>query len=286
MMTDPDWLTQLIHGDREFSRQRYSQAQAHYEEAVKIAPNERVPHERLGNFYYFSGRMDASLKHLFQAFELGSTDPLVFFNLGRIYFLGHELLDRGRYFLDRALLLAPNSEALIGTYLGALFYLKGRADDAIELLLRLRLATPLREPLEFFLGCAYHDIGNDPHAERHFKHALALEPKNVETLLCLGNSQFRQKKYEDALNSYRKACEINPNYSPAWHNAGIAFQFLGRHPESSDFLKEAFSLKNKKEHSKRGTTEEPGLEKQTWQHVERLLLEGTIFRGQNPITLS
>jgi tetratricopeptide (TPR) repeat protein len=283
-MFSEDWAAYIEKGDLEFLRKHYTLAQENYEEALKLAPEKSLPYEKLGNFYYYSNRLELGFKHLIKAFELGSSSPMVFFNLGRIYFLGQELLDRGRYFFDRALALSPKNEPLIGTYLGVLFYLKGRVEDAGDFLSRYRLSTPLKEPLDFFLGCISHDLGVYEKAVKSFNHALSFDPKSEETFLMLGNSYFKMKNYKDALNSYQKAVELSPHYSSAWKNAATAFQYLGDPVKAGEAIKNASALK-KKSREKFSSAEEPGLDRHLWQHTEKLLLAWTLSSSDPPLVL-
>lgn len=276
-----DWLPTISKGDHALAHKRYTQAEALYAEAVQLAPTHFVPYERLGNFYYYTGRLDGALKHLLQAFELGSKDALVLFNLGRIYLLGQELFDRGRYFFERVLSISPNLEPLVSTYLGILLYLKGRPEESVEVLSRIRLATPFREPVEFFLGCSRCDIGKNEGAERHYQHALQLEPDNEETLLMLGNVQFRRKKYQDALASFERAISVKSDYAPAYQNVTVTLQFLGRPDEASAWMGKLRKIKRKSARRRTASVEEPGLERHIGSHLERLLFEGTMLRPKS-----
>jgi tetratricopeptide (TPR) repeat protein len=283
-MFSENWASFIERGDLAFLRKHYTLAQEYYEEALSLAPENPLPYEKLGNFYYFSNRLELGFKHLIKAFELGSSSPLVFFNLGRIYFLGQELLDRGRYFFDRALALSPKHEPMIGTYLGILFYLKGRVEDAGDFLSRYRLSSPLKEPLDFFLGCILHDLGSYEKAVKSFKQAISFDPRSEESFLMMGNSQFKMKDYAQALISYQKALEISPNYSSAWKNSGITLQYSGSPIQAGESLRKASALK-KKTREKFSSVEEPGLDRHLWQHTEKLLLVGTLTNGNLPLNL-
>lgn len=47
-----------------------------------------------------------------------------------------------------------------------------------------------------------------------------------------GDALFRDKKYEEALDCYLNATEINPELAPAWHNMGLICLMLGQQDEA------------------------------------------------------
>ena len=54
------------------------------------------------------------------------------------------------------------------------------------------------------------------------KKALKVDPKHVEVLYNLGLVQNQLKKYQDAITSFDKILEINPDDAPALNNRAIA----------------------------------------------------------------
>ena len=57
-----------------------------------------------------------------------------------------------------------------------------------------------------------------------------------------GNALFLDNNFEDALKSYVKAIEINPNYSDAWNNLTLAYFKLGRVKDAHSCLKKLKDL--------------------------------------------
>ena len=51
------------------------------------------------------------------------------------------------------------------------------------------------------------------------------------------------KKYDEALNTFSQALEINPNNPITWHNKGLTFARLNKLEDSIDCFNKALDLK-------------------------------------------
>jgi len=59
-----------------------------------------------------------------------------------------------------------------------------------------------------------------------------MEESSAESWLKKGDEFFQQKKYEEALESYLNATDIDPDLATAWHNMGLICQILGQREEA------------------------------------------------------
>jgi len=48
-----------------------------------------------------------------------------------------------------------------------------------------------------------------------------------------GNIFYQQREFNDAINNYKEALNINPNYAEAWYNKGNALMNLSTNNESN-----------------------------------------------------
>ncbi|HEX4342116.1 MAG TPA: tetratricopeptide repeat protein [Verrucomicrobiae bacterium] len=67
--------------------------------------------------------------------------------------------------------------------------------------------------------------------ERLFSHSAAVTEDNYVALTCIGLARFHDGQFEEATNYYSRALEINPGYSDAMNNMGVALQ--GKDDEAS-----------------------------------------------------
>jgi len=82
------------------------------------------------------------------------------------------------------------------------------------------------------LGRCYFLIGNEGEANRFYKKSLQIDPNHSRTYMLLGEMQYRQKKFEEALQSFTKAARLTRDNTEARKNIGAVLALLGRKDEA------------------------------------------------------
>ena len=121
--------------------------------------------------------------------------------------------DEARAEYQRATTLDPKmSEAFLN--LGILLTEKDPA-AAVAPLRRAVELLPAQSRPRFLLGFAQERSGDIPAATDSYEAALRLDPRDVETVIHLGNLYVGLKRYADAESKFRAALELEPKSSPA-----------------------------------------------------------------------
>ncbi len=121
--------------------------------------------------------------------------------------------DEARAEYERATALDPKmSEAFLN--LGILLSEKDPA-AAVAPLRRAVELLPAQSRPRFLLGLAQERSGDIPAATDSYEAALRLDPRDVETVIHLGNLYVGLKRYGDAESKFRAALELEPKSSPA-----------------------------------------------------------------------
>ena len=88
--------------------------------------------------------------------------------------------------------------------------------------------------------------------QKNFKQSLSLAhdmlkvfPKSMILFNIIGASNSGLNQFDDAIKSYKKALLLNPNYSEAYYNMGIAFKNMGSHLSAIDCYKKALKIQPK-----------------------------------------
>ena len=76
--------------------------------------------------------------------------------------------------------------------------------------------------------------------------AIASETESAEVWFNKGVDLYEQGKYEDALECFDKAIELDPDFSDAWYNKGLVLQYLGREEEAQKCYEEAEKITDPK----------------------------------------
>jgi len=110
---------------------------------------------------------------------------------------------------------------LFNHILGVCLKKQGRYPEAIKKLLQVCAMAPQSPDPHRNLGNAYSDSGDMKAAETLYKKTATMQPQNAENWRLIGYTQFMQKKYDEAAESYRKCLDVNP------HHEGVFVDFIG-----------------------------------------------------------
>jgi tetratricopeptide (TPR) repeat protein len=134
--------------------------------------------------------------------------------------------DSARYWLERALGSADDSEALIR--LGMLDRVEGSCADAIQRFGQVldrndKHINAMRER-----GACRAEMGDTTGARADLDRALELGPRDPVTFNSRGYHLYALTgRYREAIAEYDRAIKLDPNYSFAFNNRGWAFYKLG-----------------------------------------------------------
>lgn len=114
--------------------------------------------------------------------------------------------------------------------LSALFLDSGEYEQAIEYSQRAARADSTKAAPIHNIALAYFNLGNFPEAETHIRRALAIE-KSADSLRLLGLLLESQDKTDEALEHYKEACAVNPNFPQACIDVARIQNKLGQYEE-------------------------------------------------------
>ncbi len=199
-------------------------------------------HYQMGVSYLEERNFTAALTDLSEAEKLDPNNPELQYNLGRTL-VGKRRLDLAERKFLRALALKPNySEAR--NDLGVLYLETGHWDNAIQQFRAVKddLFYPNHEHATINLGLAYLGKTDYTAALEEFSSARAANPRNPIVRASIGRVLFAQGKTEQAVQEYRKALEIAPEYASAHYHLGLALMKLSKLSAARDAFKEVVRI--------------------------------------------
>jgi tetratricopeptide (TPR) repeat protein len=93
------------------------------------------------------------------------------------------------------------------------------------------------------IATEYRKAGDSVSARHHLEKALAGQPDNTTSLFNLGNIELDEKRFEKAVDLYRRALAVEPKYLSALNNLGRALAELKRFEEAAEVLERSRSLR-------------------------------------------
>jgi len=101
---------------------------------------------------------------------------------------------------------------------------------AISLSVAARAQTAAKEALveeHLARAAALEKNRSYAQAETECRAALEVDPENARVRFALGDVLSRQQKWDAAIDEYREAVKINPDFADAHNNLGIALESAG-----------------------------------------------------------
>jgi tetratricopeptide (TPR) repeat protein len=87
------------------------------------------------------------------------------------------------------------------------------------------------------------DSGHIEESIGGFKDAIAADPRSMVTRAALGELLLKIRRDAEAIDVFRAAIKVNPDYSLAWYELAFAFRVRGRMPEAVDAYEHYIKLK-------------------------------------------
>ena len=93
------------------------------------------------------------------------------------------------------------------------------------------------------LGVAYDKLGRYQEAIESYKQAIRIEPDYADAHNNLGITYGKLGRWQDAIESYKQAIRIEPDYAEAHYNLGFAYDELGLYQDAIESYKQAIRIK-------------------------------------------
>ncbi|MGD1041551.1 MAG: tetratricopeptide repeat protein [Sedimentisphaerales bacterium] len=93
------------------------------------------------------------------------------------------------------------------------------------------------------IGYCYSELGRYQDAIEAYKQAIRIKPDFAGAHYNLGVAYGKLGRYQDAIESYKQAIRIKPDYAEAHCNLGIAYVNLDRYQDGIESYKQAIRIK-------------------------------------------
>ena len=221
---------------------RLDAAEEHFRLAMAIDPQDATPLLDLAALHAAQQRHGAADDLLRRARDLRPDDPATLQNIAE------SLRKQGRHEESlaayRDVLDVDPEYALAYAGMGdALFYLE-RYEEALETLARAVVLRPdlaMAASLHRLMGRAAQELGQ-PDAAEHYVRAIEIDPRDTEAIDRLAMARFHEKRYGEAHALYRTLAELTPDNAQTHSNLGATLFHLGRSEDALRSFERALDL--------------------------------------------
>ena len=211
-----------------------------WQHALAIARGNDLAHLHLGIALGDKGRLEEAVGHFEEAIRLRPQDADAYSRLAYALAKQRRLAEAVQEY-EKALRLNP-ANAELHNDLALTLARQGRAEEAIEHYTEaLRLKAGFTEA-HYNLGLTLAGRGQYAKASAHFQAALRLDPKQAKASQKLAQALAAQRKLEQAITPYREAVKSNPSDPQAHRELGRVLLEAGQVEEAVAECAEAARL--------------------------------------------
>ncbi|HYN02725.1 MAG TPA: tetratricopeptide repeat protein [Vicinamibacteria bacterium] len=149
--------------------------------------------------------------------------------------------DRAEELLLEAAEAQPRSAEVL-RQLAGVFLATGRPLNAAVALKKAEAIEPLDEPGRFTLVMSYVALGRRGWARPELARLVEAAPANPLYPYWVGRLDYDDGQYATAVESFRRALELDPRFMRAYDNLGLCYEALGRFDEALRSWEEAIRL--------------------------------------------
>ena len=206
------------------------------EELIMLDENDALAHAKKGRALVGGGQVDAGVEQLRRAATLDGRNADILTELGAgLHQAGK--VDEAALQLRAAITIDPdNGRALM--LLGLALRDQAELEEAEVFLVQATKKSKDARPW-FELGIVQNRRGDDLGAESSLSRAVELEPGNSLYQYAYGEMLRINKRYDEAIEAYRKATELVPPHPKASSKLGLALYEAQRLGEAELFLTDA-----------------------------------------------
>lgn len=202
----------------------------------------------LGDICEAQGQYVDALKHYQQAVRLGPNDDKYIYDLGA-ELIAHENYDAARTLFHAAQERFPKSARIhLGT--GTAEFLRGKTDAAVDAYLRAVSLSPEYEPAYLFLGEAFSFSENrSAEVVAKLKQFAAKQPKSFGAQFYYGAALIKDLENglssgteEEAFSALRRASTLKPQDARVYYQLGELYRLRKEFPEAAEQFQKSTAL--------------------------------------------
>jgi tetratricopeptide (TPR) repeat protein len=240
--TEPFYLMRVYIriGNQYESLEQFDKALNTYLKALQYSPDNGALHNNIGIVFARLGDTHEALRWIEMAIKIDPKYVTAFVNQGGCAQQSGDF-DLAREAYRRALVL--KDDAALRYKLGKLEYEQGNFQESISEFQHILKDHPGDAFSLHDLAMAYAALKDYANARKTIELAIDAAPGDFRNHFTLGSIAMYQNEYQDAVNAYREAINLDPKNPDLYVGLGIAFARLGDIKNAQQALQNALALK-------------------------------------------
>jgi tetratricopeptide (TPR) repeat protein len=222
---------------------KFGEAIAHYQEALRIKPDDFEARYNLANALARQGKMEEAVSHYAGILQTQPDAAAVHNNMGiALSQLGRtdEAIDHFR----EAIRIKPDFWDAGSNLEAALMRQAGTKKEAPEKV-AIQPADPNSAEGQLRMGLSLFQEGRADEAIPKFEEALRLNPNLAAAHISLGLIMAQKKDLDKAIDHFRKALKVKPDIAEAHNSLGVALTYKGALDEAITHFEKALKINPK-----------------------------------------
>ncbi len=209
---------------------RLDEAQAHYEEAIRLQPGVPEPHYNLGLALARLNRRAEAINQYQEALRLQPDYAEAHNNLGNALLATGRREEAAAHYEEAVRLKPAFAEA--HSNLANVRLEQSRGPEALQHGEEAVRLDPHYAEARYNLGNALAQARRLPEAQAQYEEAMRLKPDYPDVANNLGNVRVELGRLPEAITAYERALELDPGFPDARRNLAQVLIHLGRLPEA------------------------------------------------------
>jgi tetratricopeptide (TPR) repeat protein len=242
-VTENNWLAENNYGSALSEVGRLDEAVLHLSNAVRMRPTLFYARVNLGKVLLMQGNLSEAVVHFNELLEHKQGSAEVYYHLA-VALSKQNKYDEAIKCLARAIELDPKYP-YARSGMGIILLATDRPNEAIEYLNEALRITTDQDKADVYanLGLAYNQLGKYEQALQNWTRAAELDPKYPDAHNNMGTVLAAAGRFDEAIVCFNKALRIDPNKAEVYANLGLVYNQLGKYEQAVRNWTRAVELK-------------------------------------------
>lgn len=218
---------------------KYNLAQDMYRQGIFIAPQYDVNYYNLGNLFQTLDMRKKAEFYYKKGLFIDKTNEDIWYNLGNLYFDMKEYKKSIKSF-KAAYKLKPSDSKILNN-LAITYYTAGEKDTGIKLFNKIMKDYPENAKAYIDLGSILLKQQEFDKARAVLKKALSIK-KSADIYFALGNLEYNKKNYKKSRDYFEKMIDLAPDDPRGYNNEALTQFALGNTGKALQLYKKAIKI--------------------------------------------